>query len=217
MAWKTILFHAPWHQMAWKTIHVLQCRVQLAHPLMMTSLLIHYSPQESAEHPIFSKSIWMACRIPESIQTTAEDVLELPLLPPEDVATPSKHKLSDQSTHNNPPEDVAAPRTATTRAQSSALSEAAENRSEVFDAPNLVSVLVSRPKMHRPSASPRRQSPRRRSSHWLRRRLVPILERPLTSAGYLVSSSTCLFAIRRAAAAPGMRERRAPRCRAPAR
>uniref|UniRef100_A0A453LJT4 Uncharacterized protein n=1 Tax=Aegilops tauschii subsp. strangulata TaxID=200361 RepID=A0A453LJT4_AEGTS len=46
MAWKTILFHAPWHQMAWKTIHVLQCRVQLAHPLMMTSLLIHYSPQE---------------------------------------------------------------------------------------------------------------------------------------------------------------------------
>uniref|UniRef100_A0A453T234 Uncharacterized protein n=2 Tax=Aegilops tauschii subsp. strangulata TaxID=200361 RepID=A0A453T234_AEGTS len=172
MAWKTILFHAPWHQMAWKTIHVLQCRVQLAHPLMMTSLSIHYSPQESAEHPIFSKSIWMACRIPESIQTTAEDVLELPLLPPEDVATPSKHKLSDQSTHNNPPEDVATPRTATTRAQSSALSEA-----EVFDAPNLVSVLVSRPKMHRPSASPRRQSSRRRSSHWLRRRLVPILER----------------------------------------
>uniref|UniRef100_A0A453T224 Uncharacterized protein n=1 Tax=Aegilops tauschii subsp. strangulata TaxID=200361 RepID=A0A453T224_AEGTS len=113
----------------------------------------------------------------ESIQTTAEDVLELPLLPPEDVATPSKHKLSDQSTHNNPPEDVATPRTATTRAQSSALSEAAENRSEVFDAPNLVSVLVSRPKMHRPSASPRRQSSRRRSSHWLRRRLVPILER----------------------------------------
>uniref|UniRef100_A0A453T2B6 Uncharacterized protein n=1 Tax=Aegilops tauschii subsp. strangulata TaxID=200361 RepID=A0A453T2B6_AEGTS len=109
---------------------------------------------------------------PESIQTTAEDVLELPLLPPEDVATPSKHKLSDQSTHNNPPEDVATPRTATTRAQSSALSEA-----EVFDAPNLVSVLVSRPKMHRPSASPRRQSSRRRSSHWLRRRLVPILER----------------------------------------
>ncbi|XBH70613.1 hypothetical protein VPH35_098239 [Triticum aestivum] len=46
MAWKTILFHAPWHQMAWKTIHVLQCRVQLAHPLMMTSLSIHYSPQE---------------------------------------------------------------------------------------------------------------------------------------------------------------------------
>ncbi|XBH71988.1 hypothetical protein VPH35_099379 [Triticum aestivum] len=36
-----------------------------------------------------------------------------------------------------------------------------------------------RPKMHRPSASPRRQSPRRRSSHWLRRRLVPILERPV--------------------------------------
>ena len=36
---------------------------------------------------------------PESIQTTAEDVLELPLLPPEDVATPSNHKLSDQSTH----------------------------------------------------------------------------------------------------------------------
>ena len=65
---------------------------------------------------------------PESIQTTAEDVLELPLLPPEDVATPSKHKLSDQSTHNNPPEDVATPRTATTRAQSLALSEAAENR-----------------------------------------------------------------------------------------
>ena len=65
---------------------------------------------------------------PESIQTTAEDVLELPLLPPEDVATPSNHKLSDQSTHSNPPEDVATPRTATTRAQSSALSEAAENR-----------------------------------------------------------------------------------------
>ena len=42
---------------------------------------------------------------------------------------------------------------------------------EVFDAPNLVSVLVSRPKMHRPSASPRRQSSRRR--------LVPILERPV--------------------------------------
>uniref|UniRef100_A0A453BBI5 Protein kinase domain-containing protein n=1 Tax=Aegilops tauschii subsp. strangulata TaxID=200361 RepID=A0A453BBI5_AEGTS len=80
---------------------------------------------------------------------------------------------------------------------------------EVFDAPNLVSVLVSRPKMHRPSASPRRQSSRRR--------LVPILERPLTPAGYLVSSSTCLFAIRRAAAAPGMRERRAPHCRALAR
>lgn len=32
----------------------------------------------------------------------------------------------------------------------------------------------------------------------------------------MVSSSTCLFAIRRAAAAPGVRERRAPRRRAPA-